>query len=91
MQASEGDAKAFGRLSSLLMDGEAGDENELNIHWPLLHVAGDDTFAKLLAGLPSGGREGYAAEFSEPFLPILNPKPYLKRHFPKTYALLYGR
>lgn len=91
VQASEGDAKAFEQLNSLLMDGEAGDENQLNIHWPLLHVAGDDTFAKLLARQSPGFREGYAAFFSEPFLPILNPKPYLKLHFPKTYALLYGR
>jgi len=92
VQASEGDAKAFGQLISLHMDGEAGEGNELNIHWPLLHVAGDDTFAKLLAGQSSGVREGYAASFSEPFAPISsNPKPYIKLHFPKTYAILYGK
>jgi len=92
LQASEGDAKAFRQLLSFHMDGEAGEGNELNIHWPLLHVAGDDTFAKLLAGQSSGVREGYAASFSEPFAPISsNPKPYIKLHFPKTYAILYGR
>ncbi len=61
VQASEGDAKAFGQIISFAMDGEAGDEHELNIHWPLLHVVGDDTFAKLLAGQSPEVREGYAA------------------------------
>jgi hypothetical protein len=90
VQASEGDAKAFGQFSSLEMDGVAGEGHEWNT-WVLLHVAGDDTFAKLLAGQSSKVREGYAgffSRFSTP--PISNPKPYIKLHFPKTYALLYG-
>jgi hypothetical protein len=90
VQASEGDAKAFGQFSSLDMDGVAGEGNEWNT-WVLLHVAGDDTFAKLLAGQSSKVREGYAAFFShESFVPISNTKPYIKLHFPKTYAILYG-
>jgi hypothetical protein len=63
VQASEGDAKAFRQLCSLHMDGEAGEGNELNIHWPLLHVAGDDTFAKLLAGQSPEFREGIRGIF----------------------------
>ena len=91
VQASEGDAKAFGQLSSLDMDGVAGEGNEWNTTWALLHVAGDDTFAKLLAGQSPNFREGYAAFFSrESFPPISNTKPYIKLHFPKTYAILYG-
>ncbi len=90
VQASEGNAKAFGQLLSLQMDGEAGEENDLNIHWPLLHVAGDDIFAKLLAGQPSEVREGYAEFFSESYVPISNTKAYIKLHFPKTCAILYG-
>jgi hypothetical protein len=90
VQASEGDAKAFGQFSSLDMDGVAG-EGVLWHTWVLLHVAGDDTFAKLLAGQSSKVREGYAAFFShESFVPISNSKPYIKRHFPKTYSILYG-
>jgi hypothetical protein len=89
VQASEGNVKAFGQLSSLHMDGEAGEGNEWNTTWALLHVAGDDTFAKLLAA--SEVREAYAESFSAPFPPILNPKPYIKLHFPKTYAILYDR
>ena len=89
VQASEGDAKAFAQFNSLYhMDGEAGEGHE-ETAWVLLHVAGDDTFAKLLQS--SKVREGYAAVFSsESFLPISNPKPYIKLHFPKTYAILYG-
>jgi hypothetical protein len=91
VQASEGDAKAFGQLSSLDMDGVAGEGNEWNTTWALLHVAGDDTFAKLLAGQSPKFREGYAAFFSrESFSPISNTKPYIKLHFSKTYAILYG-
>jgi hypothetical protein len=91
VQASEGDAKAFGQLSSLDMDGVAGEGNEWNTTWALLHVAGDDTFAKLLARQSPKFREGYAAFFSrESFPPISNTKPYIKLHFPKTYAILYG-
>jgi hypothetical protein len=71
--------------------GLAGEEDEWNT-WVLLHVAGDDTFAKLLAGQSSKVREGYAAWFPR-FATYLfsNPKPYIKLHFPKTYAILYGR
>ena len=92
VQASEGDAKAFAQFNSLShMDGEAGEGHE-ETTWVLLHVAGDDTFAKLLAGQSPEFREGYAEVFSsESFLPISKPKPYIKLHFPKTYALLYGR
>ena len=90
VQASEGDAKAFAQFNSLShMDGEAGEGHEETI-WILLHVAGDETFAKLLQS--SQVRKGYAAVFSsESFLPISKPKPYIKLHFPKTYALLYGK
>ena len=92
LQASEGDAKAFGQLSSLQMDGEAGEGNEWYTTWVILHVAGDDTFAKLLAGQSPEFREGYAAFFARsPEPPISNTKPYLKLHFPKTYTILYGK
>ena len=91
VQASEGDAKAFAQFNSLYPDGLAGDEHEEN-KWVLLHVAGDDTFAKLLAGQSPNAREGYAevfAGFGTAF--FSNPKAYIKLHFPKTYAVLYGR
>src|SRR6266545_654842 len=91
VQASEGDAKAFGQFSSLDMDGVAGEGHEWNT-WVLLHVGGEDGFAKLLAGQSSKVREGYAAFFSRfSTEPISNPKPYIKLRFPKTYAILYGR
>jgi hypothetical protein len=91
VQASEGDAKAFAQFNSLgHMDGAAGEAHEPDT-WALLHVAGDDTFAKLLAGESSGVREGYAEIFeSWGTVFFSNPKAYIKLHFPKTYALLYG-
>lgn len=92
VQASEGNAKAFRQFESLFhMDGAAGEGHE-ETTWILLHVAGDDTFAKLLAGKSSKAREGYAEFFStESFPPISNLKPYIKLHFPKTYAILYAK
>jgi hypothetical protein len=91
LQASEGNAKAFAQLSSLQMDGEAGEGNEWYTTWVLLHVAGDNTFAKLLAGQSPEFREGYAEIFASPEPPISNPKPYIRLHFPKTYAILYRK
>ncbi len=94
VQASKGDVKAFARFSSLtpFMDGNAGEGHSWN-RWVLLHVAGDKTFAKLLAGQSSKVRTDYAEQFSAPSEtePISDPKPYIKRHFPKTYAILYGK
>ena len=90
VQASEGDAKAFGQFSSLHQDGVAGEGDEWNT-WVLLHVAGDDNFAKLFAGQSSDFREGYAEFLVKCGIPFFsNPKAYIKLHFPKTYAILYG-
>ncbi len=93
LKASEGDVKAFAQFNSLtpFMDGAAG-EGHSWYKWVLLHVAGDDTFAKLLAGQSSKVREEYATHFAGPETePISNPKPYIKLHFPKTYSILYGK
>jgi hypothetical protein len=91
VQASEGNAKAFRQFNSLgHMDGAAGEGHEETI-WVLLHVSGDDTFAKLLAGQSSNFRAGYGEVLAGEGFPISNPKPYIKLHFPKTYAILYGR
>jgi hypothetical protein len=83
-----GDIECGGEATSTIKPGERHEE----IAWVLLHVAGDDTFAKLLAGQSSEVREGYAgffADFGTAF--FSNPKAYIKLHFPKTYAILYGR
>jgi TPR repeat protein len=91
VQASEGNAKAFRQFNSLgHMDGAAGEGHEETI-WVLLHVSGDDTFAKLLAGQSSNFRVGYGEVLAGEGFPISNPKPYIKLHFPKTYAILYSR
>src|SRR6266700_480090 len=91
VQASEGDAKAFEQFDSLgHMDGEAGEAHEPDM-WVLLHVAGDNNFAKLFAGQSSDFRDGYAEFLVKCGIPFFsNPKAYIKLHFPKTYAILYG-
>ena len=92
VQASEGDAKAFAQFDSLgHMDGAAGETHEEDM-WVLLHVAGDDNFAKLFAGQSSEVREGWGDFLVKCGIPFFsNAKPYIKLHFPKTYAILYGR
>jgi hypothetical protein len=97
LKASEGDVKAFAQFNSVdpFVDG-ASAEWHFGNKWALLHVAGDETFAQLLAGLLAGQsskvRKEYAANFADPSGtdPISNPKPYIKRYFPKTYSILYG-
>ena len=92
LKASEGDVKAFAQFNSLtpFMDGAAG-EGHAEYKWVLLHVAGDETFAKLLAGQSSKVRKAYAELFAvSGGSYVSNPKPYIKLHFPKTYAILYG-
>ena len=94
VQISDGDVKAFAQFNSLtpFMDGAAG-EGHSEDRWTLLHVAGDDTFAKLLLRESSKVRQGYATNFASPYEtePISNPKPYLKQNFPKTYEILFGK
>ena len=86
VRASEGDARAFRVFNSLgHMDGEAGEAHEPDM-WALLHVAGDDTFARLLAQ-SSAVRPVYAAVFETYLAPA--SKRYLKQNFPKTCAILY--
>jgi hypothetical protein len=93
VQISDGDVKAFAQFNSLtpFMDGAAAEGHSWD-KWALLHVAGDDTFAKLLSRQSSKVREEYATHFSSysDTDPISNPKPYIKLHFPKTYSMLYG-
>ena len=94
LKASEGDVRAFAQFNSLtpLMDGAAGEWHSW-YKWVLLHVAGDDTFAKLLAEQSSKVQEEYITHFSKLFghRPHSNAKPYIKLHFPKTYSYpFYG-
>jgi hypothetical protein len=93
-EASEGDLKAMAKFFSLYryMDGGAA-EGYYPETWALLHVVGDETFAKFLRAEPLQDRQRISGTFSEPgdTEPISDPKPYIKRHFPKTYAILYGK
>ncbi len=91
LKASEGNVKAFAQFNSVdpFVDGASAEWHFEN-KWVLLHVAGDETFAKLLAGQSSKVRKGYAEGFDVPGNYVSNPKPYIKRYFPKTYSILYG-
>jgi hypothetical protein len=76
-RASDGDLKAMAEFFSFsrFMDGGAAEE-----YYPdtfvLLHVVGDDTFAKFLSGQRAKVREGIRGTFSSPV--------------PKSYKLLFA-
>ena len=93
-QASEGDLKAMARFFSLYqyMDGGAAEQYYPET-WELLHVVGDDTFAKFLSGQRAKVRDRISGTFSSTgdTEPISKPKPYIKRYFPKSYSILFGR
>jgi hypothetical protein len=93
VQISDGDVKAYAQFNSLtpFMDGAAG-EGHSWYKWMLLHVAGDETFARFLRGQPEKVRKRISGSFSEPgdTEPISKPKPYIRRYFPKTYKVLFA-
>lgn len=92
-RASDGDLKAMAEFFSFsrFMDGGAA-EGYYPDTFALLHVVGDDTFAKFLSGQSAKVREGISGTFSSPgdTEPISKPKPHIKRYFPKTYKLLFA-
>jgi hypothetical protein len=94
VQASDGNMKAMARFFSLLpfMDGAAA-EGYYPDQWALLHLAGDETFAKFLRHQPATLRGKIRETFTTPddTDPISKPKPYLKQYFPKTYQILFGK
>jgi hypothetical protein len=94
IQASDGNMKAMARFFSLspFMDGAAA-EGYYPHQWILLHVAGDETFAKFLRRQSVTLREQIGGTFTTPddTDPISKPKPYLKQYFPKTYQILFGK
>jgi hypothetical protein len=66
----------------------------MTVWWRLFHVASDEIFANYLKNSPEKTRESYRDTFSivgsDAFDPISKPKPYIKRHFPKSYRILFG-
>jgi hypothetical protein len=96
LRASEGDLRAMARFDSLgeFMDGAAA-ESYGPEWWALFHVMGDENFARYLKSRSAKVREGYRVGFSvvgsDATDPISHQKPYIKRSFPKTYRILFGR
>jgi hypothetical protein len=92
--ASNGDLKAMARFFSLarFMDTSAAEEYYPE-RWVLVHVVGDERFARFLSTQPAKVRENIGVTLSSPgdTEPISKPKPYIKRYFPKSYRILFGR
>jgi hypothetical protein len=88
-----------GNLKSLGQLFEAGrfkyDDNQhspnYQINWTVFHLVGDETFAKFLRGQTRKRVEEIADKFSDESVsdPVSEPLPYMQRHFPKSYELLY--
>jgi hypothetical protein len=92
--AGNGDLKAMARFFSLagFMDTSAAEEYYPE-RWVLVHVVGDERFARFLSTQPAKVRENIGVTPSSPgdTEPISKPKPYLKQYFPKTYRILFGK
>jgi hypothetical protein len=92
--ASNGDQKAMALFYSVCareMDGAAA-EDCFGRGWQLFHVIGDETFAKFLSGQSAKMRERIAEILSSGDQdPISKPKPYIRRYFPKSYKILFGK
>jgi hypothetical protein len=91
--ASNGDLKAMARFFSVCGDMDAAAaEDCCGRGWELFHVIGDETFAKFPSGQPAKMQKWIAGIFSGGDTePISKPKPYVKRYFPKSYSILFGR
>jgi hypothetical protein len=91
--ASNGDLKAMMRFFSLarFMDTSAAEEYYPQ-QWVLIHVVGDERFARFLSTQPAKVRGKIGATLTSPgdTEPISKPKPYIKQNFPKSYRILFG-
>jgi len=91
--ASNGDLKAMARFFSLarFMDGGAAEEYYPE-RWELVHVVGDERFARFLSTQPAKVRENIGVNLTSPgdTEPISKPKTYIKRYFTKTYKILFS-
>jgi hypothetical protein len=90
--ASKGDQNAMALFYSVCekMDAAAAEDCFWR-GWALLHVVGDETFAKFLSGQLAEMRKRIAEILSSGDQdPISKPKPYIKRYFPKSYNLLFA-
>jgi hypothetical protein len=91
--ASNGDERAMARFFAECRgtDG-AGAEECYGHEWELFHVVGDEAFARFLVTQPAKVRGEIGLTLSSPgdTEPISQPKPYIKRYFPKSYKLLFA-
>ena len=91
--ASNGDKKAMARFFAACtsMDGAAA-EGCFGNGWELFHIVGDESFAKFLTGQPMQLQKEIAGILSSADTePISKPEPYIRRYFPKSYRMLFGK
>ena len=83
--AVRGDQQALKTFLTLGGDGAAGEEHE-GVMCVVLHLIGDDAFAKFLREQTRGFRDqvGLTGDLSYPF----NSDEYFRQHFPKTTRIL---
>ena len=90
-RAARGEVKAAAEFFSLsrVVDG-AGAESHFNLMWELLHVVGDEKFAVFLSEQAETFRReiGRYLTSEETTWPISDGRSYLRRHFPKSFALV---
>jgi hypothetical protein len=91
LRASEGDVTALSRFFSPSFE-DAPAERYVRDAWAVLHLAGDDRFAEMLAKHPPDHNDVGAMLTSEwTTAPISNGRRYLDRHFPNTSRLLFKK
>jgi hypothetical protein len=92
-KAINGDAKALAQLfeKDRFEYADGLHTPEYRINWAAFHLIGDDSFARFLRGQPKKRIEEIADKFAGPGFtgPVSEPLPYMQRHFPKSYELLY--
>lgn len=92
-KAVSGNLKSLGQLFEEGRFKYADDLPSPNyrINWTVFHLVGDETFAKFLRGQTRKRVQEIADTFSDAGVsdPVSEPLPYMQRHFPKSYELLY--
>jgi hypothetical protein len=91
LRASEGDIAALSRFFAKNFE-DAPAKRYVRDAWAVLHLAGDERFAEMLARQAPKDND-LAAMLSDKSTtaPISDGKQYLERHFPRTFKLLFGR
>jgi hypothetical protein len=86
--AAKGDAAAMKRFFEFRSDGAAGEMHDAAFV-AVTHSLGDDRLAKFLSAQPTATKTKVREQFEGSNELLVDAQPYLKRHFPRTAALLF--